>query len=59
MDSKGEDIYNRKFYDRNIVFLLEVLGAVLLREVPESGIRCVLPLKTTETKRLQKQKSNE
>ena len=60
MDSKEEYIYNRKFYNKSIVFVLRVLGVVLLREISESGIRCVLPFfKTTRTRRLQKQKSND
>ena len=32
MDSKEEYIYNRKFYNKSIVFLLRVLGVVLLRD---------------------------
>lgn len=60
MDSKEEYIYNRKFYNKSIVFLLRVLGIVLLREISESGIRCVFPFfKTARTGRLQKQKNNE
>lgn len=49
-----EDIYNRKFYGKCLVSLLE---AVLLHEVPESGVSLRFPL--FKTKRPQKLRSDE